>query len=600
VTDSNPLVSDRDVDFLLYEVHDAAALPALPHFAEHSRETFDLYVDSARRLARQALWPAYRPMDEEPPELRGGRVRVHPAMHELWPRLVELGVLTATRPEAVGGMQLPLVVSAMAEVHLMAANASAFGYAGLTKGAAHLLEAFGDEALRAELMEPLYDGRWTGTMALTEPQAGSSLADVRTIARPTDDGSYRLRGAKIFISGGDHDICENVVNMTLARIEGAPAGSRGLSLFAVPQRRREDEGWVDNDVNDAGLIHKIGWKGLPSLVLSLGERDDCHGWRVGPEGGGLACMFQMMNEARIMVGLNGVATALVAYHEALAYARQRPQGRTAERRDPASPPVPIIEHADVRRMLLRQKAIAEGGLSLLLRAARLADESEHASDHDQRARARAQLDFLTPIAKSFPAERGYEANTLALQVHGGYGYSSEYLVEAWLRDQKLNSIHEGTTGIQALDLVGRKILGDGGHSLGIFVHAQRQRAERAGEAGVDRAWVDAQLAALATVKVLAGELGMRDRERWAEVLAHATDVLDLLGVVAVAGEWLDQAAAAVQGRAQASSAEDDAFYRGKLHAAQYWVANELPRVELLARRVATSDDAYVEMPSACF
>ncbi|MCB9717576.1 MAG: acyl-CoA dehydrogenase [Myxococcales bacterium] len=585
----NPLVSDREVEFLLYELHDAEALTALPRFAEHSRETFDLYVDSVRRLARQRLWPAYGPMDEQPPLLRDGRIHVHPRMHELWPRMVELGLLTATRPEVVGGMQLPLCVSTLAEVYLMAANASAFGFVGLTKGAAHLLEAFADDELRARFMEPLYEGRWSGTMALTEPQAGSSLADVRTTARPAGDGSYRLRGAKIFISGGDHDFLDNVVHMTLARIEGAPPGIKGISLFAVPRRREQDGRLVDNDLSTAGMIHKIGWKGLPSLVLSLGERDDCHGWLVGPPGAGLHCMFQMMNEARIMVGLNGVATALVAYHEAVAYARERPQGRPLGGKDPTRAQVPIIEHADVRRMLLRHKAIAEGGLSLLVRTARLADLAEHGGE-GQRAGARAQLDLLTPIAKSFPAERGFEANALAVQVHGGYGYSSEYRPEAWLRDQKLNSIHEGTTGIQALDLVGRKILGDGGRTLRDFLDDLRTRNSDAAGRGVDPDWSAAMSEAIDVSEALTVELLGRGHERGPSTLAHATDVLDLLGTLAIAGEWIEQAGVARLGLA--ARPHDEAFYRGKLHAAQYWVANELPRVELLARRVTAADDAF--------
>ena len=593
----NPLVSDRDVEFLLYEMHEAEALTSLPHFSEHSRETFDLYVDSVRRLARQALWPAFRTLDEEPPRLVDGRVQVHPVLGELWSKMVDLGLLTATRPDAVGGMQLPLTVSTLAEVYLMAANASAFGYVGLTKGAAHLLEAFATEDLQARFMEPLYDGRWTGTMALSEPQAGSSLADVRTVARPADDGSYRLRGAKIFISGGDHDIRENVVHMTLARIEGAPAGIKGISLFAVPRLREQDGSLVDNDVSTAGLIHKIGWKGLPSLVLSLGERDDCHGFRVGPPGGGLGCMFQMMNEARIMVGLNGVATASVAYHEALAYARQRPQGRSLGDKDPSRPQIPIIEHADVRRMLLRQKAIVEGALSLLVRAARLADLAEHGPD-DARGPAMALLNLLTPIAKSFPAERGFEANALAVQIHGGYGYSSEYLPEAWLRDQKLNSIHEGTTGIQALDLMGRKILGDGGATLQVFAADLRRRAQQAAERGVASGWIEGLRGAVESTEALVRELLGRGRAHLPVALGHATDMLDLMGTLAVGGEWIEQAGRAIEG--QARRPDDDAFYRGKLHAAQYWVANELPRVSLLAGRIAAGDDAFAAMPRECF
>ncbi|MFP2930998.1 acyl-CoA dehydrogenase family protein, partial [Pyxidicoccus sp. 3LG] len=323
----NPLLSDRDVDFQLYEVLDAAALCALPAFAEHSRDTFTLLLDSTRRFAREVLYPTYRPMDAEPPVFQDGRVRVHPLMRQLYPRMVDLGLLTATRPPEVGGQQLPLTLHAMASAYLMAANLSAYAYVGLTLGAAHLLEVFGTPEVKEVFMEPMYRGEWTGTMALTEPQAGSSLADVRTRATPAPDGTWRLQGSKIFISGGDQDFTQNVVHLTLARIEGAEGGTKGISLFAVPARRPEGGKLVDNDVRVAGVIHKIGWKGIPSLVLNYGESGDCHGWLVGPPGKGLACMFQMMNEARIMVGMNGVATATAAYHEAVAYARERPQGR---------------------------------------------------------------------------------------------------------------------------------------------------------------------------------------------------------------------------------------------------------------------------------
>ncbi|MCA9674536.1 MAG: acyl-CoA dehydrogenase, partial [Myxococcales bacterium] len=453
---TNPLLDDRDVDFVLHEVLDVTALTRLPYFADHDRDTFDLVIGGARRFARDVLFDTYRPLDEAPPRLVDGRILVHPKLREVFPALLGLDLIAAPRPVAVGGQQLPLTVFNAAVAYLMAANLGVYGYLGLTQGAAHLIEAFGDDALRATYLARMYAGTWTGTMALTEPQAGSSLADVQTTATPTADGHYLIRGNKIFISGGDHDLADNVVHLTLARIAGAPPGTRGISLFCVPRLRPEGGALVDNDVATAGMIHKIGWKGLPSLALNYGERDDCRGWLVGEPHRGLAYMFQMMNEARLMVGLNGVATASVAYHEAVAYARTRPQGRPAGAKDPTAPPVPIVAHADVRRMLLRQKAIVEGGLGLIVRCCWYADVAGHGDPAIDLgvdpAQAALLLDLLTPVAKSFPAEKGFEANALAVQIHGGYGYSSEYLPEAWLRDQKLNSIHEGTTGIHALDL----------------------------------------------------------------------------------------------------------------------------------------------------
>ncbi|MEJ7734816.1 MAG: acyl-CoA dehydrogenase family protein [Polyangiaceae bacterium] len=433
---ANPLLSDRHLEMVLHEVLRVDELLALPAFAEHSRETFDLYVSTARKLAREVLYPAYRPMDEAPPVLADGAIRVHPRMRDIYPRLVELGTIAASRPAEVGGQSVPLCIAAAANAYLFAANLSALGFAFLTTGAARLIESFGSDALRARFMEPMYAGSWTGTMALTEPQAGSSLADVATRASPVPGADHhRLRGSKIFISGGDHDLAQNIVHLTLARIDGAPAGIKGVSLFAVPKLRPEGGALVDNDVRVAGVIHKIGWRGLPSLALNFGEDGDCHGWLVGEPHRGIHYMFQMMNEARLLVGLSAAATAAVAYQESLEYARTRPQGRSARARGGASPQVPIIEHADVRRMLLRQKAIVEGSLSLVLTASHVADLAEHAADESTRTRARMLLDMLTPIAKSFPAEKGFESNALALQVHGGYGYSSEYMPEAWLRDR---------------------------------------------------------------------------------------------------------------------------------------------------------------------
>ena len=598
MTDTNPLLSDRDVQFQLHELADVSTLCELPAFADHGRETFDLFVHSARTLARGALYPAYRALDAEPPKFANGRITVHPTMRALWPRLAELGILNSSRPYAVGGQQIPRSVAIVAEAYLMAGNAAAYGYIGLTTGAAHLIEAFGDEWLREQFMTRMYNGEWTGTMALTEPQAGSSLADITTRATRTADGSYRVTGNKIFISAGDHDLTANVVHLALARIDDAPPGVKGISLIAVPRLRPQGGELVDNDVHTAGMIHKIGWRGLPSLVINFGERGDCHGWLVGQPHQGLAHMFQMMNEARIMVGVNGVATASVAYHEAVNYARERRQGRTPGARDPRTPQLPIVQHADVRRMLLRQKAIVEGGLSLIIQAAGYADRAEHHPDADIRRHNQRLLDVLTPVAKSFPAERGFEANTLALQIHGGYGYSSEYLPEAWLRDQKLNSIHEGTTGIHGLDLLGRRALADG--ALMALGREMTTTAADARAAGVPSNWIDRFDAAVQTTAALTMALAARGQQGEAEfMLRHSTDFLDLFGTVVIAWQWLRQAAVAARALPTAS-ASDRGFYEGKLCAAQYWLATELPRIDHLADLCRRGEDSYARMQPEWF
>jgi butyryl-CoA dehydrogenase len=597
---ANPLIPDRDVEFLLWEVHDLPGVLELGVFAEYGREEIDLYLAAVTRFARERLYPLYRTMDEEPPRFDGERVKVHPSLRELWNEAVRLGLLSAERPESVGGAGLPQTVATMAQMMAMAGNAAAIGYVFLTTGAAHLIESFGTDEQRATLMTPMYEGRWAGTMALTEPHAGSSLADVTTKAIPAGDGSYRIKGSKIFISGGDQDITENVVHMTLARIEGAAEGTRGISLFAVPSRRPASPdgsgALVSNDVHTTQMIHKVGWKGLPSLALSYGENDDCHGWLIGEPGRGLKQMFQMMNGARLAVGANGVATASVAYQESLTYARERKQGRALGQRGGA--PVSIVEHAPVRRLLLRQKAIVEGGMSLIVAVARLSDIAEYGGDADARARAQSMLDLLTPVAKSFPAERGYESNVLAVQILGGYGYSSEYLPESWLRDQKLNSIHEGTTQIQAMDLLGRKVVAGGGSGLRTLIAEIEATAGRATEAGVDAGWGEAVVKAAHAIGALTMELGAKAMGGDVPgMMMHSDDYLTAFSTICIAWQWLGVAAAA---HTAMEAGRDVDAQRGRLCAAEYWIATEIPDALRLIALCRSGEDSYGRMQDAWF
>jgi alkylation response protein AidB-like acyl-CoA dehydrogenase len=586
-THSNPLIDDGLVDFLLYSVLDAESLCQLKAYEQHSKETFDLYIDSVRRFARQDLLPTYKPMDEEPPVFRDGRVHTHPALPALFEQMVDLGVLTATRSESVGGQQMPMLVHTLATAYLMAANLGAYGYVGLTNGAAHLIEAFGTDELKDRFMTRMYAGEWTGTMALTEPQAGSSLGDITTSAKPTDDGHYLIKGSKIFISGADHGVTANVVNLALARIDGAPDGTKGISLFAVPRLREEDGNLVPNDVTVAGLIHKIGWKGLPSLALEFGDEGDCRGWLVGEPNQGLRYMFQMMNEARLMIGVNGAATASVAYHESLAYALDRKQGRQLGAR--GGEQVSIVEHADVRRMLLRQKAIVEGSLALLATVARYADVSEHGASEEERERADLLLNLLTPIAKTFPAERGFESNVLALQVHGGYGYTSEYLPEAYMRDQKLNSLHEGTNAIQSMDLLGRKVMAKGGAPLRALAEEIAGTIARARDAGSNPELCVELEKAVATVGAVTMELGQRGMAGDADgMLGHSWDYLDLFATLVIGWQWLHMDAVA----RTAPVAEERKLATEAT--AQYWIRTEVPRIEHLAHLCRTNEDSYIK------
>lgn len=566
----NPLLRESDVQFLLREVFEVGRLCELERFSHLDLETFELYISAARTLARTRLYPVYREMDEHPPLFDGARVATHSKMAACYDQLAELGVLVASRPEDVGGAALPQTIVTVANLYLMAANAGAAGFPLLTAGAAHLVEAFGDDETRALFMRPMYDGEWTGTMALTEPHAGSSLAEISTRATPRPEGRYDIRGSKIFISGGDHDLRPNIVHMTLARIEGAAPGIKGVSLFAVPRLRPEGENLVPNDVHTTQLIHKVGWKALPSVALNYGENDDCIGWLIGEPGAGLSYMFQMMNEARLMVGANGIATASVAYFAALDYAKTRQQGRPLSN-STATSSARIVEHPDVRRMLLRQKAIVEGGTALLVQTGIYADHAAAASSK-QRARAAGVLDILTPVAKSFPAEWGFEANSLALQIFGGYGYTTEYMPEAWLRDQRLNSIHEGTTGIQGLDLLGRKVVARGGEGLralleeihGCIHHARSHEPLLVHADALAKACE--QLAT--TTGVLAGRGATGDA---IGMLAHSDNYLRSACVILVAWMWLKIATAA-------ALHQPSDFSRGKLAACDYWFGEELPRV----------------------
>jgi butyryl-CoA dehydrogenase len=577
----NPLLDDKTIEFLLYDVLDAEGLLALPKFAEHSRETFDMVISNARKLARTALFPVYREMDQSP-RFEGGHIALHPKMRELYPKLLELGLAPATRGEEVGGQSLPMMIDSVAQTYLCAANLGVASFVILCRGPAHLIEAFGSDALKKKYMEPLYAGEMTGTMALTEPHAGSSLADLTTTATPTSNGEYLVRGQKIFISGGDHDLTDNIVHLTLARIEGAPAGTKGISLFAIPKMRDGKP----NDVHVAGMVHKIGWKALPSLIMSFGEQNACRAELVGEANQGLTYMFQMMNEARIGVGLAATATATVAYHEALEYARTRTQGRALGQR--GGPQIPIMAHADVRRMLLRQKAICEGSLALVMLTARYADVAETGDES-----ARLMLDLLTPITKTFPAEKGFESNALAVQIHGGYGYSSEYLPEAWLRDQKLNTLHEGTTGIQSMDLLGRKVMAKDGAALRLLLGEVERAIGAAKTAGVPEALVSRVAAAAATIadttmKLAAVGMG-GDPE---SMMRHSVDYLEMMSTFVIAWLWLRQATAA--------KTKTGAFYDGKLRAAQYFIETDLPKIGHLAHLCVTAEDSYARMTDEMF
>ena len=605
------------LDFLLHRWLRVDELLARPRFAEHSAETFAQVMDTCERIAREKFAPFNRLTDVQEPHFDGEKVHLPAATHEALAAYVESGMLAAAQDEALGGMQLPCVIEMAAQSFFYKASVAIAGYAMLTIGNANLLLAHGTPRQREVFARAELEGRWFGTMCLSEPQAGSSLSDVATRAVPDGDDfdadplgpRYRLRGNKMWISAGEHELTPNIVHLVLAKIPGPDGklvpGTRGISLFVVPKWLVDEHGEPTGERNDvalAGLNHKLGYRGTTNTLLNFGEgkfqprgQGGAIGYRVGAPGEGLRCMFHMMNEARIGVGLGAAMLGMAGYEAALDYASHRPQGRaiTSSGKDAAAPQLPIIEHADVKRMLLAQKSLCEGALALELYCARLVDEL-HTGDEAQRQHAGLLLEVLTPIAKSWPSEWCLEANSLAIQVHGGYGYTRDFPVEQLWRDQRLNMIHEGTHGIQALDLLGRKVVMNGGAGLKLLATTMQHTIERAGH--VARLALQAQQLAAALQQV-----GAATKAAWAtgvpeEALANATPYLQAFGHLVLAWLWLDVAVAESD---HADTELSDAA-RGRLAAMRYFFAYELPKVGPWLQVVASREPVCREMQARWF
>jgi len=605
----------QTLDFLLYDWLHVETLAARVRFADHSRETFAQVLDTCERIAREKFAPFNRIADTEEPRFDGEKVILPESSHAASRAYVDSGMLAAAQDYEMGGMQLPCVVEMAANAFFSKAGIGLGGGGMLTSGNANLLMAHGTPRQREVFAKHEFAGRWFGTMCLSEPQAGSSLSDIATRAEPDGDDfeadplgpRYRLRGNKMWISNGEHELTENIVHLVLAKIPGPDGrlvpGTKGISLFIVPKKLVDAEGRLTGERNDvalAGLNHKLGYRGIPNTLLNFGEgrfrpggRAGAVGYRVGAPGEGLRCMFHMMNEARIAVGLGAVMLGYAGYEASLEYARTRTQGRPIgpAGKDPSQPPVRIVEHADVRRMLLAQKAYCEGGLALELYCARLVDEL-HTGDDAARRDAHVLLEVLTPIAKSWPSEWCLEANSLAIQVHGGYGYTRDFPVEQYWRDNRLNMIHEGTHGIQALDLLGRKVVMDGGAGLKLLAARVNDTVDRAGQVEGLAAHANALAAALQ-------RLGAATKAAWAtgvpeEALANAVPYMQAFGHVVIAWLWLDVALAA---RRATASAE---LTQGKLAAARYFFAHELPKIEPWLAVVASRDDTCRTMKDEWF
>jgi alkylation response protein AidB-like acyl-CoA dehydrogenase len=589
-------IPEKDLSFLLYDWLGAEELKSAPYFSDHSRETFDAFLDVSAKLASSHFANHYKKSDRVEPRLESGKVFLLPEAGEALRVAAKIGLFSADFDAAHGGYQYPKLIQTAAMAHIMAANIATSAFIMLTQGNARVICSFGTDMQIEHFAKPQIEGRWFGTMCLSEPQAGSSLADIVTKAVFEKDEQfgprYRISGNKMWISGGDHELSENIVHLVLAKVPDAatgqvPPGVRGISLFIVPKILPDG---TRNDIAVAGLNHKMGYRGISNCLLNFGEGQQDRpeglqgaiGFRIGPEGTGLAQMFQMMNEARIAVGLGAASLAQRGYVQSLSYAKERHQGRSGSSKNKSAKQDAIITHPDVKRMLLAQKALAEGGIALILYCAKLVDAIAIAKDDDERDELQSLLDLLTPVAKSWPSEFGLVANDLAIQLHGGYGYTRDFDVEQLYRDNRLNPIHEGTHGIQGIDLVNRKILKDGRQAfdvLGLKVADTIARA-KAHKNLVQHAQTLAAVwqSASATVSALSA---LSDPNA---PVHNASLFLSAFGHLVVGWLWLDQALTL------SLKESDDDWLRGKLKAVRYFFDAELPKAELQFSFVQSGND----------
>jgi len=560
-------------------------------------------LKTAMKMGKDLFKPIVSEMDKQPPEYVKGQVKVHPAVRNIMREVGAGGWIGATFDYKLGGQQLPEMVGMTIPTAIFgAANYSASVFHGLTNGAAGLIASFGTQEMKDMYLPKMMSGEWQGTMALTEPQAGSSLTDVSMTAEPTNKNYYTMKGQKIFISAGDHDGVDNIIHLALARVKDAPPGVKGISLFIIPKYRIEMGGKLAfNDVNCAGIYHKLGYKGSPITQLAFGENDDCRGWLVGEVNKGLGYMFQMMNGARIDVGLGAACISSAAYYASLEYAKERPQGRKLSAKDPLSPQVSIIEHPDIHRMLLFQKAIIEGSLSLLMQCSFYHD-MEKVTETEEHENYNLLLELLTPVAKTYPSEMGIFSCSQAIQILGGYGYCDEFPVEQFYRDVRIHTIHEGTTGIQGMDLLGRKMMMKKGKAGQLYLTEVRKTIKDAQEDVGLKSYSEALEKALQKLeKITAHLFGIASKGDPEMFLADATLYLELFGIIAIAWQWLKQAVIAKKMLNDGKLTEaDNNFYNGKIYTCRYFFGYELPKIEGLAMRLSNGDDLTVNIKNEYF
>jgi len=569
--------------YLLFEVHKINELKSIERYKEYDQDSINILLESAKAWADQDFYPTYREMDEKPAYFKDDKVYSHPILKQIFQKAGQNGWLGTYFDYEDGGMQMSSLLSNATNHIFESANNHIPGYLGLTSGSAHLIASFGSDHLKKTYIPRMLDGSWGGTMALTEPQSGSSLSDIVTSATPLADNTYKIKGQKIFISGGDHEAVDNFVHLTLARIDGAPEGTKGISLFVVPKYRVEPDGSLAyNDVRAVADFQKMGQRGYSTVHLVYGENEDCEGYLVGEGNKGLKYMFQMMNGARIDVGMTAASTATAAYYASLQYAKERPQGKklsTKNTPDEADGQTLIINHPDVRRMLLLQKAIVEGSLSLLLEASKLSDLAYYGPEGD-REDAHLLLELLTPIAKTYPSEMGRIAINNGLQILGGYGFCMDFPLQQYLRDVRIMAIYEGTTGIQSLDLLGRKIPAQNGKALQLLTAQITATIASASEVVGLTAYAKTLGSKMGEVQQALDHLmpyAMQgDYENY---LADATIFMEMASTIVIAHQWLKIALAAHQSIVSGDTAYTKDFYGSKIHTMKFYFKYELPKTK---------------------
>lgn len=595
-------ISMENLRFLLYEVHGIEKLTTYPRYAHvGGKEELDFLLDAAKVIADKEMFPYFKEMDSQPVLHKDGKIHSHPQLKNIFKAVAEAGWFTATTDLEDGGTQLPYTIFAAAHLIFEAANSSAQGYIGVSTGSLELISSFGNEALKKTYMPPMMEGKWQGTMALTEPQAGSSLSDITTSAVPNEDGSFDITGQKIFISAGEHEACENFVHLTLARIKGAPAGTKGISLFVVPKYLPADDGSLNNNnLICAADFQKMGQRGYATTHLIFGEGGPTKGFIVGEANKGLSYMFQMMNAARIAVGQTAAAVSSAAYYNALHYANERPQGRLIADKDLTKEQTLIINHADVRRMLLMQKSIVEGSLSLVVECLKWYD-LEKVLEGAEKEKAFLLLEILTPIVKTYPSEAGIVSVSNALQVFGGYGFTMDFDAQQYYRDIRIMSIYEGTTGIQSMDLLGRKVAMQSGKALQLLAAEIMQTIHDAQAYESLQPYSKACQDAVGKLQKVLQYLQSYALKGEVELyMADANLFMEFSGLLAIAWQWLKQAVKAqiALNKNDISVPQKD-FYISKMETMKYYFKYELPKTEALAFSIMHPDKVTIKKEREC-